>query len=140
MWRLHLYCLSCFSKQRLYVTCREVQTSMNTFFSKTSTCNLQCCRWHKFTIKALLCDAQYFYTITQQQHTQNALLFPRNGSANAPQYYIVRTLPSLLISTLRVGEFLLSRPGHSLGRGFLCPTGDRVDSDSSSEVEKKKAF
>jgi hypothetical protein len=42
--------------------------------------NMCCCRWHIFTIKALLCISIFLYTwqwhVTQQKHTECILVFP----------------------------------------------------------------
>ena len=80
------------------------------FVLKTSTFNLQCCRWHKFTMKALLCNIEYFYMVgmtyntTTTKHTQNSILFQlQSGYANAPQSNVIRPyIVSFLVSPFEV--------------------------------------
>jgi hypothetical protein len=56
--------------------------------------------------KTFLCNTQYFLCCWKwhvaQQYTQNALLSSHcnDGYANAPQYYVMRTLPVFLFPTL----------------------------------------
>jgi hypothetical protein len=62
-----------------------------------------CCWLQKFTIKAFLCNTQFFLCCWQlnvaEQHTQNALLHfhCNNGYVNTPPCCIICTLPILFI-------------------------------------------
>ena len=69
---------------------------------------MHCCQWHKFTIKALLCNTQYFIRFTETcnstTHTE-CIVFPlQNSYTNTPQYYITHTLPILLKCTVNDGN------------------------------------
>jgi len=60
--------------QHSYVACERVQISKLVgmqFLSKTGTYKLHCYLWHKFTIKALLCKSQYFYTVDSDMQLNN---------------------------------------------------------------------
>ena len=93
----------CFSAAFIRNVLKECKLVEYNFFKKTGTCNLHCCRWYKFTVKALLYNTLLLYIWQRQQHRMQCCVPLQNDYAcsNVSFSFLYSASVRITLSTTR---------------------------------------